>query len=296
MKTLITILIGTLLVGCAAGLGSFYIVESHRNLEKEQQELQQKYEKEQQELRQKYERELAQAQREYRIPPAAPMPAPPSPLPNKPYNYKLESQSTDPTGSGRKIDIIPTNPIKAQREKETVSSKLFSANLAFAIKDKANIEEDIKAQLLIDPNKSIESLKNDLRVRGQTVVKNIDISEVVKATLTAPEFTVTKITEEEQIISDNKSTEWLWTLKPKSVGIHEINLSVTAIIKVNGRESKHHLKTFEQKVLIEITQQQIIENWLYEHWKWILSTLVFPFIVFIFKDKFKRWLSKREQD
>lgn len=293
MKILLTIIIGITLVGCATGLGSLYVMESNRKYEQERLELQKKLEEERAKIEERYQREIAQAQREIqRSPPAAaPIMAAPPASPNR-QNFKFDKG--EPTGGGSKIELAPqiVKPVQSASAKETVSSKLFKANLAFAIQGSANINDDIKAQLLIDPNQLLEDLNKNLQVEGRKILKTIEISEVVKASLVAPEFVVTKITEEEQVISDHKATEWTWSLKPRSPGLHEVNLTVTAIIKINGRESRYHLKAFEQKVLVEITKQQILESWFKEHWKWVFGSLLFPLLGFILKDKFKKWLSK----
>lgn len=211
---------------------------------------------------------------------AYPAPALPAPPPGRPAAIPTPRYgSNEPQGSG---------PALPHNQTDVVNKKLFNAGLAFSIKDRANINEDVKAQLLINPSKDLADLEKDLTVSGTKVSKKVKVSRVVKATLTAPDFDVVNITDPEQIVSDIDSTEWLWTLKAKSSGTHEVNLSVTAVITVDGRESKHHLKTSDRTVVIEITGQQILIDWLKENWKWIIGTLIIPPIVFVFKEKFKK--------
>jgi hypothetical protein len=200
----------------------------------------------------------------------------------------------EPTGSGPTPSPAPTEtkpivekPIIIEKIK-TISEKLFSASLAFVMVDKANIENTIKAQLLIDPNSKVENLEKQLTVKGKTTTGNIRVSNVVQAKLIAPDFDVTKITEEEQILSDDKPTEWEWSLKPKKAGTYEVNLSVTAII--DGH--KHHLKSFEKTLVIEITKEQIFMDWFEENYKWLVTTLLIPLIGFLFKEKFKKLFAK----
>lgn len=211
--------------------------------------------------------------------------APPRPttVPSKPKEHITELNTT----------IVVPGTRSITEKIESFTQKLFSAKLAFVMKDKANINDDIKAQLLIDPREEVKNLENQLTVEGTAIVKTIKVSKIVKATLTAPDFHITKITEEEQILSDTEPTEWLWKLNAKSSGKHEINLSVTAIVKVDGRESKHHLKTFDKTVIVEITGNQLIMDWLETNYKWIISTLIIPVFVFLFKEKFKKLLEKK---
>lgn len=180
--------------------------------------------------------------------------------------------------------IIGADSLRTQNRQDDVQTNLFTASLAFVLRDKANVSEDIKAQLLIDPTQGIEQLEKELTVRGQRISKKIEVSKIVTAKITAPDFDVTLITPEEQILSFTKPTEWLWTLSPKSSGKFEVNLSVNAVITVNGRETSHHLKTFDKTIVIEITNQQIVKNWIDKNWQWVIGSIIIPLLVFFLKD------------
>lgn len=206
----------------------------------------------------------------------------PTMVPSKPKEHITELNTT----------IVIPGSTSTSEKIESFTQKLFSAKLAFAMKDKANINEDIKAQLLIDPREEVKNLESQLTVDGTPLVKTIKVSKIVKATLIAPDFDVIKVTEEEQILSDAEPTEWLWKLSAKSFGKHEVNLSVTAIVKLDGREGKHHLKTFDKTITVEVTGKQLIIDWLKENYRWIISTLIIPVFVFLFKEKFKKLLEK----
>lgn len=209
----------------------------------------------------------------------APMRVPPPPPP---------MSSREPIGGG--VPIERREQTTVETKVDTVTRQLFSAALAFVIPEKANVDDSIKAQLLINPKKDLDSLKGELTKKGTVTAKEVKVSRVVKATIVAPDFDVTNITEEEQILADNESTEWLWSLSPKSSGAHEVNLTVTAVINSNGKESKHHIKSFEKTITINITAEQIIKNRFDENWKWVISTLIIPLLGFLFKDKLKKLL------
>lgn len=192
--------------------------------------------------------------------------------------------NNEPKGGG--YPSIVENKEKTTEKTDVVTRQLFSASLAFVIPEIANINESIKAQLLINPNKDLKELEKELTRKGTVTSKEIKVSKVVKATIVAPDFEVSKVTEEEQILSDTQSTEWLWNLVPKTSGEHDVSLTVTAIITTNNKESKHHLKTFEKTVTIKITPTQVFIAWVTKYWQWIMSTLIIPFGIWLYKKKF----------
>lgn len=163
----------------------------------------------------------------------------------------------------------------------SITKQLFKAAIAFVVPDTALVGQTIKAQLLIDPEKEASALAAELTKAGKKSSGTITVSNVVKASITAPEFTVTAITEEEQAIIGGTSTEWLWSLTPKRSGTHDINLTVTAILKVDGRESKHQLKTFEKQIQIKVKPGQVILDWFKSYWQWLTSTLVIPAVLWL---------------
>lgn len=216
------------------------------------------------------------------IPTNSPLPPPPAPIQapvTHPDQITIREGETVTTPGGRQID----------NKFNQITKQLFKAAMAFVVPDNAAVGQSIKAQLLIDPESDAERLTGQLTKPGQKTSGSITVSRVVKASIVAPEFTVVPVTEEEQAIIGGKSTEWLWTLTPKRSGTHDINLTVTAILKVDGRESKHQLKTFEKQIQIKVKPGQVILDWFKSYWQWLTTTLVLPLILWL-------WRRRREAD
>lgn len=213
----------------------------------------------------------------------APVAAPKSSVSNKIPNSTLTHE------------IIITKPDKPTivENINIVSSQLFKATLAFALKDKANIDEAIKAQLLLSTiEEDVNKLASQLTATGPKTIANIEVSKIIKANIIAPNFKITYVTPEEQILAEKKSTEWEWILQPLTAGNHEVKLVVTAVIKVGNRETTHSLEKFNKVLTIEITKKQILENWWDENYKWVIGTLLLPLLGFLFKDKLKEKFKK----
>lgn len=202
-------------------------------------------------------------------------------------HYPAAAPAAMPPPMHRDKDTVPVGKKETTVTEitEVFTKQLFSAALAFIIPDTANIKEEIKAQLLINPGLTPKELEKELTKTGVATSRDIKVSRVVKATITAPDFDVTRITDEEQILTDDQSTEWLWSLAPRSAGSHEVSLTVTAIITTAGRESRHHIKTFEKTMTIAITPAQVLQDWWSRYWQWVVSTLILPFGLWLYKKK-----------
>jgi hypothetical protein len=196
---------------------------------------------------------------------AAPIQVPQSP-PSQPNPNLYKDAYKDPTES---VD--------------NVTNQLYSATMAFSAPDKANIKENITIQLFVDPSKEVEELANSLTNPGVRRGAKIKISKVIIASLSAPDFTIEKITPEEQAVAQTAPTEWLWTLIPKSTGKNEVKLTITAVVKVDGKEYKYHIKTYEKTIVIEVKPQQVIYDWLAKYWQWLFSTLLLPLGLWLYK-------------
>lgn len=161
------------------------------------------------------------------------------------------------------------------------------AAAAFSVPTSANIKEEITAQLVVDPNKTIDDAVKQLTVKGQIVKEQIKISKVVTAKLVAPNFTVTAIEEEQQAISETAPTIWHWTLVPKTTGPHPVHVTIDAIVTVNDKEKTRTVRVFDQMVDIRIKPQQLIMEFFKQYWQWIVSTLIIPLGVWFWKSKQK---------
>ena len=168
-------------------------------------------------------------------------------------------------------------------KEDKITSQLYAASMAFSAPETANVREHITIQLLLDPSKDLKELESKLSEPGKKTSTKVSISQIVIASLSAPDFIIEQVTPEEQAVAQSVPTEWLWTLIPKSTGKNEIKLSITAIVKIDNKEYKYHIKTYETTIVIEVKPQQVILDWLAKYWQWLFSTLLLPLGLYLYK-------------
>lgn len=164
-------------------------------------------------------------------------------------------------------------------------SDLQKVSMAFSIDNKFNVAEEGKMKVVIDPTKTVDSIKSDLRKENYTSSvggSEVNVSKIVVAKAIATGgLSVIPITPEEQVISTNTQTEWIWNLRASEPGIYEVKLTLTAIVSVDGQKTQKFLKVFEETITIEITLKQRIIDLVNKYWQWIFSTLIIPLAVWI---------------
>ena len=195
-------------------------------------------------------------------------------LPNK------ASAATMAPSEGKANQASTTNNTSKE---DKITSQLYAASMAFSAPETANVREHITIQLLLDPSKDLKELESKLSEPGKKTSTKVSISQIVIASLSAPDFIIEQVTPEEQAVAQSVPTEWLWTLIPKSTGKNEIKLSITAIVKIDNKEYKYHIKTYETTIVIEVKPQQVILDWLAKYWQWLFSTLLLPLGLYLYK-------------
>lgn len=98
-----------------------------------------------------------------------------------------------------------------------------------------------------------ETLLRDLEKDENTTIENVRIAEVMGVELVdfneTPTFSVRTITEEEQFISNDDYTQWLFMVKALREGKYPLTLKVSVIEEVNGKERKRDI-VLEKEVFV----------------------------------------------
>jgi len=224
----------------------------------------------------------------FRPPPPAPQIVRPASVAVIPVEEKSPAivRNTNKNSSTAKLLKVPKkfDTVLPQSE-DDIANQLRTANMSFSVPDKANINDSVRIELLINLQKELQNLEKDLTESGKIYSNQVLVSKILIANITAPAFEVKNITPERQILSSSQNTSWLWTLKPLTAGKHKIDIGITALIKLNGEESEHHIKTLKKTVDIEITTTQIAYQWLLKYWQWISTTILIPLIIWIYKNR-----------
>jgi len=124
--------------------------------------------------------------------------------------------------------------------------------------------------------------------------EEIRIAPVMKAKLIDPagiNFRIIPTTSEEQFLEDNDYTLWTWNVTPLLKGENELKLVVDIIIDNKNKSIQVFegvIHVYSNTTIIEIILIFISKNWMY-----LLSSLIIPFFIFLYKRKHSKKKDKK---
>lgn len=178
---------------------------------------------------------------------------------------------------------LPSDPFEGI---DRILRRMPLGNAAFNVPEKMNIKDTATIQLLLSPNIPIEILKKTIEDDGLKEGGHVQISEQMEARLSGYNFTITAVTPEVQVVSRNTATQWKWDITPIKQGKHNLHLTLTAIINVDG---KPHLtkaiQTYDKKIEVEVNWKQKTFQLIEKNWQWLWAVILTPIVGWFWKKR-----------
>lgn len=225
---------------------------------------------------------------------------PQSPAPAQVEVEGIRAEVVSPRSDNPRIAMVPPRASQSQQQRAPAAQppvqqttddwmkKLTTAKTVLTIPSAANIDSDVRVELLIDRSSDEYVLLQAVSEHGVQHRAEIKISRIVEVKLTAPAFDVSPITPVRQVIADSAVNRWKWTLRAKKSGQHTVDITVFAVVEVEGTRVEHTLQTYAKQVVIEVSPKQRMSDLLEKYWQWLASTIVIPLLLW--------WRKSRKRD
>ena len=204
---------------------------------------------------------------------------------SRPKPVSAPMPSPVPPGVEEQMRLPPNIVIPGSTSKWTdtdIDQQLFNTSMVFTVPYKANIDDQIVAEFIMDPKLSKEEIaKLAQDVTGQVITEDIQVSRTVTARLIAPNFKIDPDKEIRQAVSKTDPTKWTWFLTPTSEGTQTIQLRVVAHILIEGERVERELETFNRELIVEVTPEQKFFGFINDYLEFILGTLILPFLFWL---------------
>ena len=163
--------------------------------------------------------------------------------------------------------------------------QMEKAYIAFNAPKTMNRADTVMIQLLLSMNQATDDLTKLLKGKGEKESAVVSVAGIMEARLSGPNFEITATTPEEQPISRLEKTEWRWDVKSKSIGEHDLHLTLTAIFDVEGTQRKRAIRTFDQIITVNVTTGQQLADFLNGNWQWLWAAIAVPLAGAIWRGK-----------
>jgi len=161
--------------------------------------------------------------------------------------------------------------------------KLKEANIVFDTPSSMDKHKTYIIHLKLNASENIAELLKELH-GSQKESARIKYSSRMEAELISENrqaFEITAITPSLQAVSSLDTTTWKWDVTPLESGEQYLHLSLTAFITIEGKETASSVKTFDKRIKVNISLEDEVVTFIERNWKWILGTLLFPLIGFL---------------
>jgi hypothetical protein len=98
----------------------------------------------------------------------------------------------------------------------------------------------------------------------------------MEAKVTGLGFNIEPITPERQAVSRTQETEWRWQIEPTKSDTLELNLTLSAQIKVDGESSARTIRTFEKKILVNVPFTQRVATAMNNNVELLTTVVLIP--------------------
>lgn len=141
---------------------------------------------------------------------------------------------------------------------------------------------------------TISKSRNDsILLKGLTnqdfIIEEISIASRVKVVLLDPtendNFKITPLNTVEQHVDASSNTVWKWDIIPINSGDNSLILRVTVKIIDELGDTYKDIKVFEKTIDVKSSIAKVVKDFLEKNWHFLLSTLILPLIIWLYKRK-----------
>jgi hypothetical protein len=188
---------------------------------------------------------------------AAPPPAPPPPAPSAP------------------------GPV------DEAISTLKKGAFAFQAPDTLELgkSEPVSAILSVAKNKEelTQLLKGQFPVQGA----DVGVSPIMTATLTGLGFEIQPAGPQTQAVSETDDTIWKWQVKPVSGGQQYLEISLQAVIQVQGQNVPRQIQQLDRMIMVSVPPPTLLQRigngiGVLKDFQWLWATLLAPAAVWLY--------------
>jgi len=168
---------------------------------------------------------------------------------------------------------------------DSALAKLETGAIAFSTPESMNIEDTANIELLVSMNEGTDTLVSLMANNVPVATSYATLSPVMRARLTGNDFEIEEETDRDQVIGSAGETRWKWTIRPRTVGIHPLSLTLAALVDLPSGRATRSFPTYNKKIAVEVTATQQAKTFIASNWQWLWGTLLLPVGAFFWRQR-----------
>ena len=176
-------------------------------------------------------------------------------------------------------------------------SKYRNGVVAYSVPEQMQVGNDYSVKMRISQDTSNKEKKKlvvgdkdipiDNSEKSVITIESIRVSTIMSASLTSEhdDFSISGLSTEVQDVEKWGYTEWEWRVTPLRAGERPLKLIVKIRIKNEQGEFFKDIVVFEKNLKVQSNLPYDIKQFFLSYWQWMLSTVIFPAIVWFYKKK-----------
>ena len=167
-------------------------------------------------------------------------------------------------------------PTDEQMRLEETLRNLPWGNIAFNAPETMKLGERHTIELILSLQKSVDELSTQVKEEGVVESDSIKVSNRMLANLTGFGFEIKAVESEEQAIRAQEDTRWRWDVMPTAEGAQDLHLTLTALVEVDGQDSRIAIRTFDKTITVRVTAMQRATMFVTANWQWLWAAILIP--------------------
>jgi hypothetical protein len=131
-----------------------------------------------------------------------------------------------------------------------------------------------------DADVALSKLSEGLRGRGVPRIDTLEITPLMRVTLTADpkDFSIRALSTQDQLVRPGTVARWDFDVAALRSGLHRLRLLASMRVKVEGKDEVVDLPSYESEVRVRVAPVRAVGQFCAENWKWIVGTVAIPIV------------------
>ena len=170
----------------------------------------------------------------------------------------------------------PTAATTPLAEVDRELRRLPFGRISFTVPESLELGDTFVLRLVLSLEDSVSQLRQRISEIAQRRGIRVRVSDEMEARLTGFGFTITAINPERQLVSRYATTEWAWDLKAVELGVHQLHLSLSALLDAKNGQTPRTVRTFDTTLTVRVTWFDRTRGFISDNWQWLLTAILLP--------------------